>query len=368
MATRLRGRGPARGRRGHGARRRAASSCDELDDRGRPARGAPSGRRRGAAGPAPGRARARRRRVRATRARRSPSGPGVDPTSCAPAPRARRCRCPSRASRVLAERRPRGTPRRLQIAARRRAAAMTGSLEVGAGRSAMLDVAARGRRTGGVIADAFARPRRTPSTRSPSALSTAAEALQPAGRRDARATCSTLHLREQIRHASSAAASRGSRRSRRRSTVVLRRPGRLHPAGRAPRRRSELGARHRAGSSELAAEVGRAAPVRLVKMIGDAAMLVVRRTRRAARVRRSTGRGGAGRGARTTSRVLRAGVARGLGARRAAATGYGPPVNLASRITGVARPRQRPRLRARPGDAPAGEYGVQRPFAGASRA
>ena len=77
-------------------------------------------------------------------------------------------------------------------------------------------------------------------------------------------------------------------------------------------------------------------PVRLVKLIGDAAMLVSTEAEPMLR-------GGAARWSRPptrkarSSRCLRAGVAYGP-ALAQAGDYYGRPVNLASRITGVARP------------------------------
>ena len=85
---------------------------------------------------------------------------------------------------------------------------------------------------------------------------------------------------------------------------------------------------------ELAGDVAQA-PVRLVKLIGDAAMLVSNDPKRCS-TRRSTSSPPRRRRART-SRCCAPGVAYG----RAVARGgdcYGPPVNLASRITAVARP------------------------------
>ena len=83
-----------------------------------------------------------------------------------------------------------------------------------------------------------------------------------------------LHLREQIRHDAFdlAELSSGRAAARRRGHRLLRRHGRLHPARRDAR---PGGARHghrpagRAAASEVVEP-----PVRLVKLIGDAAMLV----------------------------------------------------------------------------------------------
>ena len=84
---------------------------------------------------------------------------------------------------------------------------------------------------------------------------------------------------------------------------------------------------------ELASDAARP-PVRLVKMIGDAAMFASPRVRAAARGGRSGWSSAAG-----TEEIppLRAGVARGQALGRGG-DWYGRPVNLAARITSFARP------------------------------
>lgn len=86
--------------------------------------------------------------------------------------------------------------------------------------------------------------------------------------------------------------------------------------------------------SDLAAEVAEP-PVRLIKTIGDAAMLVSRDTEAAVEtalrlVKRADEAG-------EDFPALRSGVAHGLALQRAG-DWYGSPVNTASRVTGVARP------------------------------
>jgi adenylate cyclase len=85
---------------------------------------------------------------------------------------------------------------------------------------------------------------------------------------------------------------------------------------------------------ELAAEVA-APPVRLVKTIGDAAMLVSPETEPLVRVTLDLVRAADDAGEEFP--MLRAGVARGEAIPRGG-DWYGRPVNVASRVTGVARP------------------------------
>ena len=143
-----------------------------------------------------------------------------------------------------------------------------------------------------------------------------------------------LHLLEQIRHDAIGAAdvSEGRLASAAGRSVALRRHGRLHQLGEtlAP---DELGT-VTGRLAELAAEVVEP-PVRLVKLIGDAAMMVGPEPGRCSR-RRSTSsrRRGRGRGA---SRCCGPALPRGSALRRGG-DWYGRPVNIASRVTAIARP------------------------------
>ena len=165
------------------------------------------------------------------------------------------------------------------------------------------------------------------------ALRRVAAQARAARRRRRSSTMLNLRLREQMREAviGQAELESGAPAGRAGHDRRLRRHRRLHRARRAASGRTSSAPWSGASSARVADAVE--PPVRLVKTIGDAAMLVSPEPDAAGR-----GRPRASSSARRrTAPLLRGGVALRRGALPRAGDWYGRPVNLASRLTAFAR-------------------------------